>query len=134
MYNGMVDLNIEHFLSSDKKIMMVQYILIICCLDAVTRYSLKKSIIKNDKIYLYITYPITLLVLYMMYKLYHHHDTGYITITRSYISILFAYIVGYLFLNEKFNKYTFIVCALIIVTLYFAHKANYVDTFVVNTS
>lgn len=96
---------------------VIRFALLISIIEVFSQYSLKN----NKIIYGMIGYLCVALVLLQSYN---YEALGHMNLVWSCISIIACYILGCVYMNEPFNKYTFVAIVLALGAIYFAHQSD----------
>ena len=96
---------------------VIQFAIFISAIEAFAQLN-----IKNHNIFLgFLGYTI---IVFVLYKAYNYEGLGHMNLVWSCLSIIIAYIVGYIYFKEKMNKYTFIAVIFALLAIYFAHLSD----------
>jgi drug/metabolite transporter (DMT)-like permease len=85
---------------------IIYIVLLIVLFEGAAQYNIKVGNGKKD--YVRLTYGMILyaLICYLLWRAYHFSGLGEVNLMWSSLSIVMAFMLGILFFNEKFNRYT----------------------------
>lgn len=95
----------------------IKFALLISLIEIISQFNLKKGVL----IYGILGY--TLVATILFYAL-TFEGLGHMNLIWSSMSIITCYILGKLYFDEPFNRYTIIAITLAIFAIYFAHRSD----------
>lgn len=99
---------------------VIKFAILISMIESLSQLSIKKK----KLVYGIIGYTI---IVFVLYNAYDYEGLGHMNLVWSCVSIIFCYIIGYLFFNEQINKYTLAAIIFSIIAIYLAHRSDEVN-------
>jgi len=96
---------------------IIYFAILYACVEVIALYHLKK---KNVPIAI-ICY---VFIAFILVNAYEYVEIGHMNIITSVISIMLSFLISYMYLGEKVNKYTFIAIIFALLAIYFSHLSD----------
>ena len=96
---------------------VIRFAILISLIETFTQFTIKKRNIISG----ILGYSLIVLILY---NAYNYEGLGHMNLVWSCVSIITCYIVGCVYLNEPFNKYTVGAIFFALCAIYLAHRAD----------
>ncbi len=79
---------------------------------------------QENKTYLLVAIVFYTVIVLLLFYSYNFEGLGHMNMVWSCVSIVLAFVIGYIFFKEPFNKFTILAIILASFAIYFAHLAD----------
>jgi len=100
------------------------FALLITFVEAFAQWNVKKSSSTENDHRLFLAMVLYCFVVYLLFRSYKYENVGHMNLIWSCMSIIVAFISGYVCFGEPFNKYTVVAILFALFAIYFAHRAD----------